>query len=78
VLRRHCEELGREYDEIVKTILYMGPELDSGDIDGFATAMAGYAKLGVDGVMVMPLTDRPAEWVEERCIPAAARVAELP
>jgi F420-dependent oxidoreductase-like protein len=78
VLRRHCEELGREYDEIVKTILYMGPELDSGDIDGFATGMAGYAKLGVDGVMVMPLTDRPADWVEQRCIPAAARVAELP
>jgi F420-dependent oxidoreductase-like protein len=78
VLRRHCEEVGRDYDEIVKTILYMGPELDGGDIDGFATEVAGYAKLGVEGVMVMPLTDRPADWVEQRCIPAAARLAELP
>jgi F420-dependent oxidoreductase-like protein len=78
VLRRHCEESGRNYDEIVKTILYRGPDLDRGDIDGFATEMAGYAKLGVEGVMVMPLTDRPAEWVERSCIPAAARLAELP
>jgi hypothetical protein len=39
--------------------------------------MAGYAKLGVDGVMVMPLTDRPGDWVEQRCIPAAARLAEV-
>jgi hypothetical protein len=26
----------------------------------------------------MPLTDRPADWVEQRCTPAAARLAELP
>jgi F420-dependent oxidoreductase-like protein len=78
VLRRHCDEVGRDYDEIVKTILYMGPELYSDDMDGFAMEMAAYAKLGVDGVMVMPLTDRPADWVEQRCTPAAARLAELP
>ena len=78
VLRRHCDEVGRDYDEIVKTILYMGPELYSDDIDGFATEMAAYAKLGVDGVMVMPLSDRPADWVEQHCAPAAARLAELP
>jgi F420-dependent oxidoreductase-like protein len=77
VLHRHCDEVGRDYDEIVKTTLYQGSELDAGDIDGFATQMAGYAKLGVDGVMVMPLTDRPADWVEQRCIPAAARLAEV-
>ena len=77
VLHRHCDEVGRDYDEIVKTTLYQGPELDGGDIDGFAAEMAGYAKLGVDGVMVMPLTDRPGEWVEQRCIPAAARRAEV-
>jgi F420-dependent oxidoreductase-like protein len=78
VLRRHCDDVGRDVDEIQKTILYMGPELDGGDIDGFATEMAGYAKLGVAAVMVMPLTDRPAEWVERACIPAAARLAEIP
>jgi F420-dependent oxidoreductase-like protein len=78
VLRRHCDDVGRDYDEIVKTILYMGPELYGGDIDGFAMEMARYAKLGVDGVMVMPLSDRPADWVEQCCAPAAARLAELP
>ena len=78
VLRRHCDDVGRDYDEIVKTILYIGPELDSGDIDGLASEMAGYAKLGVEAVMVMPLSDRPADWVEQRCIPAAALLAELP
>jgi F420-dependent oxidoreductase-like protein len=77
VLRRHCDEVGRDGDEIVKTTLYTGGALDSGDIDDFVTDMAGYAKLGIDGVMVMPLTDRPADWVEQRCIPAAARLAEL-
>jgi len=40
VLRRHCDDVGRDFDEIVKTILYMGPELDSGDIDSFATSLA--------------------------------------
>ena len=78
VLRRHCDDVGRDYDEIVKSILYMGPELYGGDIDGFAMEMARYAKLGVDGVMVMPLSDRPAAWVEQSCAPAAARLAELP
>jgi F420-dependent oxidoreductase-like protein len=77
VLRRHCDEVGRDGDEIVKTTLYTGGALDSGDIDDFVTDMAGYAKLGIDGVMVMPLTDRPADWVEQRCIPAAGRLAEL-
>lgn len=78
VLRRHCDDVGRDFDEIEKTILYSGGALDSGDIDAFASDMAGYAKFGIDGVMVMPLTDRPADWVEQRCIPAAARLAELP
>jgi F420-dependent oxidoreductase-like protein len=78
VLRRHCDDVGRDFDEIDKTILYSSGALDSGDIDAFASDMAGYAKFGIDGVMVMPLTDRPADWVEQRCIPAAARLAELP
>jgi F420-dependent oxidoreductase-like protein len=78
VLRRHCDDVGRDFDEIDKTILYSGGALDSGDVDAFGGDMAGYAKLGIDGVVVMPLTDRPADWVEQRCIPAAARLAELP
>ena len=78
VLRRHCDEAGRHDSEIVKTTLYRGTALDAGDIDGFAAEMADYAKLGITGVMVMPWTDRPADWVERNCIPAAARLAELP
>lgn len=60
VLRRHCDELGRDYDTIAKTILW------TGDCDpvGFADAMAPYAGLGVTEVHVMHLGDRPLSLVE--------------
>ena len=77
VLRRHCDDAGRDYDGIRKTILYHGTTLAGGDVDGFVDEMAEYAKLGVGTVIVMPPGDRPAEWVRERCTPAVPRLAEL-
>jgi F420-dependent oxidoreductase-like protein len=78
VLRRHCEDVGRDEADIHKTILYMGPSLGSGDVDGFVTEMADYAKLGVETVMVIPGPGRQAEWVSDVCATAVPRLAELP
>ena len=79
VLRRHCDEAGRSESEIHKTILAMSSDAPSaGDVDRFVGEMADYAKLGVETAIVMPPGDRPAEWIERFCAPAAARLAELP
>lgn len=59
VLRRHCDEVGRDYDAIAKTILW------TGDCDpvGFAERMRPYAEAGVTEVHVMHLGDRPLDLV---------------
>lgn len=78
VLSRHCESLGRDESTIHKTILHTGQSLQSGDVDGFVSEMAAYAKLGIQTAIVMPFSERPSEWIEQTCAPAAARLAELP
>ncbi len=70
VLRRHCDDVGRSYDEITKTIMYVGQQLDAGDIDGFAREMADYAALGVSEVHVIPVAADQVTWVTQRCAPA--------
>lgn len=77
VLRRHCDELGRDEATIRKTILYTGGALARGDIDGFSAEMADFARVGIDEVTVIPATDQPAAWVETACAEAAPRLAEL-
>src|ERR1700728_162640 len=52
VLRGHCDDLGRDYDSIQKTILaQVNPE---GDVSEFLSAMERYAALGIDLVEVAP------------------------
>ena len=63
VLRRHCDDAGRDYGDIAKTILYVGPALAAGDRDGFVREMERYATLGVSEVAVMPHVDRAEDWV---------------
>ena len=55
VLRRHCEEVGRDYDRIAKTILWTGDT----DPVGFVEQMRPYADLGVTEVHVMHLGNEP-------------------
>ncbi|WP_166138495.1 LLM class F420-dependent oxidoreductase [Nocardioides ochotonae] len=60
VLRRHCDDLGRDYDEIEKTVLVA---LDPvGDRDGFLALVEQYAALGIDLVTVMPTAEDPVAW----------------
>jgi F420-dependent oxidoreductase-like protein len=69
VLRSHCEDEGRDYDRITKTVLAVRPAL--ADADGFLAAAAEYAALGVTELEVM--ADRhPVEFateVAERVLP---------
>jgi F420-dependent oxidoreductase-like protein len=72
VLRRHCDDLGRDYDAIEKTANFNGPITES-----FLDEVAPYAKLGIETMIVMPPGDRPAEYVEKTVAPLVPRLAEL-
>lgn len=76
VLRRHCDDLGRDEATIAKSINYR-PTPGAGDTDEFLAEMTGYAKLGVDTVIVMPPGDAPAAWIDTVGAPLAARMADL-
>jgi len=52
VLRSHCQDEGRDYDRIDKTVLAVRPAL--ADVDGFLAAADEYAALGVTEFEVMP------------------------
>jgi F420-dependent oxidoreductase-like protein len=74
VLRSHCEDEGRDYDRIHKTVLAVRPALH--DVDGFLAAAAEYAALGVTELEVMP--DRhPVEFAEQLAEKVLPRVAEI-
>jgi F420-dependent oxidoreductase-like protein len=75
VLRRHCDDVGRDMSTIQKTV--MTPQRPT-DADTFAKEMEQYAKLGFDTVILIPPGDAPAEWIESVGAPIAARLAELP
>jgi F420-dependent oxidoreductase-like protein len=75
VLRRHCDEQGRDYNEIQKTITTRGVPLDS--IDEFLTDMEGYAALGIEQVWVSPPAPDPVGWVETFTAATVSRLAEM-
>ncbi|HEY0641136.1 MAG TPA: LLM class F420-dependent oxidoreductase [Pseudonocardiaceae bacterium] len=74
VLRRHCEDLGRDYDAIEKTILYRGdltPEV-------FLADLRRYADLGVTRTILVPPGDQqPDTWIEKTVAPLVGPAAEL-
>ncbi|MPZ80226.1 MAG: TIGR03560 family F420-dependent LLM class oxidoreductase [Actinophytocola sp.] len=74
VLRRHCDEVGRDYDTIQKTISVNDRPTDVG---AFVKEMAEYHALGVDTAIVMPPGDAPAAWVDTLGAPIATRLADL-
>ena len=63
VLRRHCDDLDRDYDAIRKTILWFGDPV--GEADRFASEMEEYARLGVTLATAMPASDDPESWAAE-------------
>jgi F420-dependent oxidoreductase-like protein len=65
VLAGHCDREGTDYGRIRKTVLWTGP-LGTGAEDGkvFAEQMAGYVKVGISEVHVMPLGNHPVEFID--------------
>ncbi len=76
VLRRHCDDVGRDYDEIRKTVMANNPRYSPETRDAFVTQMADYAKLGVQTAITMPTTGAPAAWIDGMA-PAFSQLAEL-
>ena len=74
VLRRHCESEGRDPAAVAKTILFLRDPL--ADVDAFVTEMAGYARLGVETVDLMPTGD-PVAFVEDVGNELIPRLADL-
>ena len=78
VLREHCRTLGRDYDEIEKTVMtVVDPGADGEKIDGILEQFRSLAELGVTHVQAMvPDVTRPGrmELFADRIIPEAARL----
>jgi F420-dependent oxidoreductase-like protein len=78
VLRRHCVDVGRDYDTIEKTMINgVGGADAAADPDAFVKEMAEYAALGISLVTLMPPTDDPVGWTEKVCESVVPRLAEL-
>jgi alkanesulfonate monooxygenase SsuD/methylene tetrahydromethanopterin reductase-like flavin-dependent oxidoreductase (luciferase family) len=76
VLRRHCDDVGRPYDEIAKTIAAsQSRPLD--DIDGWLASMQQYADLGITQVWVGPDPADPVGSTEQICEKVLPRLADL-
>jgi F420-dependent oxidoreductase-like protein len=75
VLRGHCEDAGRDYDEIEKTMIHRGDPTQ--DVDGFLAQMETYAGLGISMITMSPPTDDPVGWTESMCDRVVPRLAEV-
>lgn len=76
VLRRHCDDVGRDYDSIEKTMGGAGFPDVLADPDGFLRAVEDYAALGFTLLTVTPTGD-PAAWVAEVCEKVLPRLRQI-
>jgi alkanesulfonate monooxygenase len=78
VLREHCADVGRDYDEIEKTVMMrLDLGTDGEHIDETLEQMRGFAELGVTHVhsSIRDVgTIRPLELIGERLIPEMAKL----
>lgn len=77
-LRRHCDDLGRDYDEITKTVLYpLDPGSDGRNVEQLLTNLRWFAGLGID-IVHGPVPDaheiKPLELLGRHVIPAVAEL----
>jgi F420-dependent oxidoreductase-like protein len=75
VLRGHCDNEGRDYDAIEKTII--GRVDPSGDVSEFLSQMQEYAALGIDLVEVAPAMPDPAGFVAQLGEKVVGPLAEI-
>jgi F420-dependent oxidoreductase-like protein len=75
VLRRHCDDVGRDYDTIQKTA--MAGVDPVGDRDAFLARVETLAKDGIELVTIQPFGPDPVAWVEELFDTVAPYVRDL-
>ena len=75
VLRRHCEEAGRDIDEIEKTVIVSTDPV--GDADGFLREAQAYADLGISLLATGPTGEDPVAWTTRLCEDVLPRVRDL-
>jgi len=76
VLRRHCDDLGRDYATIEKTV--MGPQGDPlEDVDGFLRTAQAYADLGVEHIHLRAMAPDPGATVTAFGERVAPRLVEI-
>jgi F420-dependent oxidoreductase-like protein len=76
VLRRHCDNLGRDYDTIEKTV--QGPRANPvEDPDGFLRLAQQYADIGIDHIHTRPITPDPVGSVRAFGDVLAQRLTEI-
>ena len=78
VLKRHCDDLGRDYDEIAKTVMGpVDPGPDGENVDATLEHLSDLAALGVSHVHMRVLDGSRTDWLElvgERIIPEAKKL----
>jgi F420-dependent oxidoreductase-like protein len=75
VLRRHCDAVGRDFSEIEVTAL-TGITADA-DADALVRQAEAFAAVGAHTIMVGPVGDEPARFLDETVGPAVERVGHL-
>jgi hypothetical protein len=75
VLRRHCDDVGRDYDSIHKTA--MGGLDPVADRDGFLARMEEFAAQGIELVTVQPAGPDPVGWTTRVLEDVAPTLADL-
>jgi F420-dependent oxidoreductase-like protein len=75
VLRGHCDDVGRDYDEIEKTWMARGNPTE--DPDAFLARMEEFSALGISMITMSPPTEDPVAWVSGMCDRVVPRLAEL-
>jgi alkanesulfonate monooxygenase SsuD/methylene tetrahydromethanopterin reductase-like flavin-dependent oxidoreductase (luciferase family) len=76
VLRRHCDDVGRDFGTIRTTIAAMKPRPEPGTREAFVRQMAPYARLGVHTAIITPVVGSPAAWIDGMA-PVVPQLAEL-
>ena len=75
VLRGHCDDAGRDYESIEKTMIYHGDP--TGDPDPFLADMEKYAALGISMITAMPPTGDPVAWTTAMCESVVPRLSDI-
>jgi F420-dependent oxidoreductase-like protein len=76
VLRGHCDDVGRDYDDIAKTIVASRTQpLD--DVDAWLASMQKAAGLGIEQVWAVPDPADPVGWTEQMVEHVLPRLSEI-